>query len=385
MKLQYRLKDYLDATTHTAVGASLRQWTKMLFQNAGQLEWRFIPRILFISIVVILYTPLRIIDRLLYHSKVKQVKVKDPIFILGHYRSGTTFLHYLLCQDQRFKYASTLETINPSTFLGSIGVSRFITNFVLPETRPMDNLKMSPKLPFEEEFAMANICDASLCHGYFFPKDIQKHFDKHVMLDNKESLAEWKKNFYFFCQKLSYRNPEKQLILKTPANTARVAQLLDIFPNAKFIHIYRNPYKVYLSNEGLYEGILPILAFHRAKEKDIETFIMNSYEQTYKRYLKDKKLLRPEQLTELDYESFIKSPIDHLRHIYAQLDLDDFDAVEAAMQSVLDEYKNYRSNQYTMDPQIKKQIANRWSFAFKQFGYDPEANMNTAPMQAVNL
>ncbi len=383
MKIQYTLRNYLDATTHTAVGASLRQWCKMLYRNLGQLEWRFVPRILFISTVVLLYTPLRIFERVFYHNKVKRIKVKDPVFILGHYRSGTTFLHYLMCQDDRFDYASTLQVINPHTFLGSLGVSRFITSFVLPERRPMDNLKMSPKLPFEEEFALANLSDASLCHGYFFPDQLQQQFDEMVMLDTEVAKQEWSKHFYYFCQKLSFRNPGKQLILKTPANTARISAILELFPNAKFVHIHRNPYKVYLSNERLYEGILPILAFHRASDKAVKEFILDSYEKTMRRFIRDRQLLASDQLIEFAYEDFVKDPLRHLSESYQKLGLGEFAPAAPAVQQVLEEYQSYRLNSYSLDEEVREEIADRWAFAFEAFAYSVVGAPEAGPMTKV--
>ena len=37
----------------------------------------------------------------------------DPLFILGHWRSGTTFLHNIFAQDKHFGYTTTYQTVFP--------------------------------------------------------------------------------------------------------------------------------------------------------------------------------------------------------------------------------------------------------------------------------
>ena len=381
MKLRYTLKNYLDATTHCSVGASFSVWFKMILGNITNIEWQFLPRVLFITLMVIIYAPMRLYERLFINRKIKNQKVEDPIFILGHYRSGTTFLHYLVGKDDKLAYASTIEAINPHTFVGNGKFSNFITNFVLPKTRPMDNLKMSPSLPFEEEFAMSNMGDASLSHGFYFPKRIQEHFNKSVLFQSAKMKAEWKKHFYFFLQKMSYKHPGKRLVLKTPANTARVAAILELFPNAKFIHIYRNPYKVYLSSEGLFENILPILSFHKVDNGLMENYILNSYKATYQNFLKDKSLLKKGQLTEVAYENFIKDPMSELDRMYKEIGMDYFEEVKPAVAEVLKEYKSYKTNKYIIDQDLKDKIYKKWSFAFEAFNYSKEGDVADGPIE----
>jgi len=380
MKLTYNLKDYLDATTHSLVGSTLQNWVRLLIKNRKALDWRFSARILFITFLILLYTPLRIIETILFDRKCKNIKVEDPIFILGYYRSGTTFLHYVMGKDERLAFASTLQVINTHSFIGFGELVNAITRWVVPKKRPMDNLKMSPSLPFEEEFALSNMGDASLCNGFFFPQNISKYFDESVMFESVEAKEEWKKNFYFFIQKLSYKHKEKRLLLKTPANTGRLKEILEIFPNAKFVNIYRNPYKVYLSNEGFLENILPLLGFQKAKNESIESYILDSYNKTYRKFFNDKKLLKAEQYAEVAYENFIKNPIKEVGRIYQEIGLTQFATMKPEMQKVLDEYKNYKPNNYVMNEDLQEKIYSKWAVMFEHFNYDKNGSVKDAPL-----
>lgn len=384
MKLTYNFKDYLDATTHSLVGSSLRNWINLLVKNRKVIDWKFGARIFFITLLIFLYSPLRILERLLYDKKCTNIKVEDPIFILGYYRSGTTFMHYLMAEDPGLTYASTLEVINVYSFIGFGKLVNAITRWVVPSKRPMDNLKMSPSLPFEEEFALSNMGSASLCNGFFFPQKIGKYFDDSVMFESETDKEEWKNNFYYFLQKLSYKHKGKRLLLKTPANTARVKEILEIFPNAKFVNIYRNPYRVYLSNEGLLGNILPLLGLQKAKSENIESYIFDSYMKTYNKFIEDKKLFSRGQYAEVAYEHFVKDPLKEFERMYKELNMSHFDRVRPKMQKVLDEYKNYKNNTYEIDADLKQLIYSKWEFMFKYFNYDKNGSMYDPPIIECN-
>ena len=71
----------------------------------------------------------------------------------------------------------------------------------------------------------------------------------------------------FFVKKLNYKHAGKRILLKSPSNTGRVKEILDLYPDACFIHIHRDPFEVYQSNEKLYEKILPLLGFQKVENK----------------------------------------------------------------------------------------------------------------------
>ena len=55
-----------------------------------------------------------------WHAAIEATPCRPPLFVLGHWRSGTTHLHNLLAQDiDQFAYANTYQVINPHTFLAT--------------------------------------------------------------------------------------------------------------------------------------------------------------------------------------------------------------------------------------------------------------------------
>jgi len=81
-----------------------------------------------------------------------------------------------------------------------------------------------------------------------FPRE-SVYYDRYLVaegFDADEKIA-WQAKLMLFLRKLCAFSGARPL-LKNPCHTGRVEMLLDLFPGAKFVHIYRNPYTVYLSN-----------------------------------------------------------------------------------------------------------------------------------------
>src|SRR5262249_39256835 len=137
-----------------------------------------------------------------------------PIFIVGHWRTGTTFLHELLVLDERHSFPTTYECMEPNHFLLTEGFFTRWLKFLLPAQRPMDNMKSGFDRPQEDEFAL---CMMGLPSPYLtiaFPNrgpQFQEYLDFEGV--RPRALARWKKRFYGFLQRVTFRNP-KRLVLK---------------------------------------------------------------------------------------------------------------------------------------------------------------------------
>ena len=371
MKLDYKPSDFFNPT-HTIIGIDAINWFRLLWRNKFAIDIRFLPKAFFLTLFVVLNSPFQLYEYLTYSKKIKHIKVKQPIFILGHPRSGTTYLHYVLSQDPKFAFCQTYEGLAPQVFLSGGTIVKSIMKFFMPDTRPQDNVKAGASLPIEEEFAMGSISQTSWVQGLYFPKNIFNVFDECVTFQRGEKIKEhWKKHFLFFVKKLAFRNPNKTLLLKSPCNTARIKEILELFPDARFIHIHRNPYEVFLSNEGLYEKILPLLGMHRVKNDFMQKYVLYMYEELYKKYLCYCVDIPFNQLLEIPYARFIDDPMKELKKAYQQLELGTFDAVAGFLMREVKQAETYKKNSYSaLDENVKEQIAVRWKFAFDAFGYE---------------
>ena len=104
MKSTFEKKYYLILNKQPLAGTTIVNWIKVLIENKCHIDWQFIPRAVYVTIMIIFTTPLRIIEKRKFDKKYQNIQIKKPIFIIGHWRSGTTFLHYLMGQDKNLGY-----------------------------------------------------------------------------------------------------------------------------------------------------------------------------------------------------------------------------------------------------------------------------------------
>lgn len=194
--------------------------------------------------------PLRLVETLRFNKAIERSRLQeDPIFILGHWRSGTTHLHNVISQDKRLGYLTTLQAIFPTcaVILSRHKLLKRMVASLLPAQRMMDNMKIGVDLPQEEEFSLSCLMTTSH-HCNHFPRTIRESFDKYVLFQTSpDEVANWEKVYQQVIKKASFLANGKRLVLKNPYNTARIPTLLKLYPNAKFIHISRNPYNIYVS------------------------------------------------------------------------------------------------------------------------------------------
>ncbi len=370
-RLTIKKQDYFRLREQPLAGSNLHNWFQLLCENRFQVDLPFIPRALYVTLMIAFLTPFRCIEQRSLAESLKSVKIKDPLFIIGHFRSGTTFLHYLLGNDSQLGYVSTFETMTPSMMIAH---EDFFKNMVmdrLPSKRPMDDLEMHANLPYEEEYAVANLSLFSFYHGWYFPKNWKSYFDRFVLFSNvsEKKINQWKETYTYFLRKISLKNKGKRILLKNPINTGRIKRLLDLFPDAKFIHIYRNPYEVYLSTWKLYQSILPLFSFQHISSTTIDENILYTYQRLYESFLSQKHLIPKENLIEFNYTDFIADPLFYLQKSYETLALPGFSAAKSAFESYREKHRNYKASKYDFSSELKNKVSKRWGFMFDAYDF----------------
>lgn len=351
------------------MGADLPTWFRMLWSSRSQIEGRFYPKCFVLTMMILAYAPLRWWERLRWDKKISQTEVKAPVFIIGHQRSGTTYLHYLLGKDPQFGFLSVKESFMPWLYLSFEKMLQRMLGERMPDKRPMDNLRLGVDMPTEPEYSIGNMTWASMIPGYYFPKQLYRSFRQFVLFDDPKAKKAWQKALKYFMQKLTLKHGGQQLIIKAPENLSRVEAILEVFPDAKFIHIYRDPYRVYFSTERLYGITLPMVAMQYWPKAIESEFILKSYKETFLKYFESRQLIPEGNLAEIKYEDFIGNEIETLREVYKKLGLN-FDAAEPHIRSEVRSYKGYKTNKYEYDPEKMEQIYAAWEPVFKELGYE---------------
>lgn len=357
-------------SAHILSGSTFRNIRNLLADNNFKVAPKFVPRLLLTLPMVFLSIPFIVLERLLYNQKIKKTSIKAPVFILGYPRSGTTFLMYLMSKDPQFAFCRMYECMGPNVMFTFGGVLRYIAGKVLPSKRPMDNLELGADLPKEEEFALGSMGLESMANAIYFPKQFSNYFDRFVLFkDDPKERINFSNNLIRLFKKLTLKNNNKQLLLKSPFNTGRVKLLLELFPDAKFIHIHRHPFSVFSSNEKLYESVIPQVSFQEIENSEMENHIFYTYKETMKQYFEDRKLLTKENLYEMRYDDFVARPLEHLKELYSKLNIPNFNNAQSFFTDELKNYKNYRTNLHNDDELKKAKVFDEWQFAYDVLGY----------------
>ncbi|MEM8679736.1 MAG: sulfotransferase [Planctomycetota bacterium] len=293
--------------------------------------------------------------------------VDDPIIVTGHWRSGTTLLHELFALDQRLSYPTTFQCFNPLSFRVSGWFMKPLTQITLPEHRPMDNLRVSWDAPQEDEFALLNMGLPTPYRRIAWPNHPAPYLNYLDMEGLSEAALEtWKEGLLTFLQYLNLF-VGKRLVLKSPPHTGRMAVLRQIFPNARFVHITREPERLIPSTMHLWAALDHANALRVPNFKNLREYVFTCFERMYRGYLRDEPEVPETHLITIRFRDLVKDTEQTMRQVYQQLELGDFDECAAAVREYMGRNRDYKQNQHPMVPDLQAEIDRRCGFYRDRF------------------
>lgn len=306
-------------------------------------------------------------------GRLSERSMESPVFIIGHWRSGTTFVHNVLSKDPQFGYCTTYETVFPHLMLWGRPFFRWCMKSLMPSSRPADSLELNPDQPQEEEFALANLTPCSYYHFWSFPKNIPEFREKYLLMRglSSEEKEEFSRNVHKIMELAMYTAPERarRFLSKNPPHTARVRELLEIYPDAKFIYLVRNPYTVFKSTMNFIGNTLRTTALQELSKEELEKQILITYKDMYDKYETDKSLVPQGNLIEVRFEDFEKDPIAEAGRIYSVLGLGDFASACPLMESYIAGKRGFHKNKYVYDAHTMAVVDENWHEAVAKWGY----------------
>ena len=356
---------------HPLMGCNLPNLMKILAIN-GFVAPNRLPQIGLILAATLSRLPFSWAERILVAQSSKSLK-SPPIFIIGHWRSGTTYLYNLLSRDRAFTTVSPLATGLPEDFLLLAKLIQPLLEKALPSDRKIDQVPVNPDSPQEDEIALANMQSISFYHGLYFPQRFRANFDAGIFFTgcSPQEVEQWQKAMTYFLTKLQLQHPNRCLLIKNPVYTARVALLRVMFPNAKFIHIYRNPYLVFQSMRNFYHTLLAEMALQPYDHVSIDEIILESYPKMMNSLLEDRAKLEQDQFVEVRFEELKADPLIQIEQIYQHLNLDNFATAKPDFQQYLNSLSPYRQNRYQFNPVDNQQVEKYWQPFIDRWQYKP--------------
>lgn len=237
----------------------LRSWLPAPDQPARQLWRRWLVLVVFwplLLVLLLINTAGLALDRLLF-AGYRRVVIREPLFVLGVPRSGTTFLHRLLALDEnRFTTTALWELIFAPSITQRffwLGLTRLDTIIGRPLARllqvferralgGLDEIHSTGLVAPEEDYlALAPVLG---CFLLVLPLPDERlwrlaHGDRDLTEREKRRILRFYRGFVQ--RHLWFHGPEKTFLSKNPSFTPWLNMLAGEFPDARFVACFRNP------------------------------------------------------------------------------------------------------------------------------------------------
>lgn len=350
------------------------------FYKANKITFKYYPRLIVLGLINLINFPFRTYERIFINPAFTNKSIdEDPIFILGHWRSGTTHLHNILSQDPQMGFTTTFQSVFPDTLFNKAG--RFIfenfTKLLIPGTRKGDNVTLATANPQEEEFALGDKTLISFYYFWMFPRHIMKYYNSFVRFQgvSKEDITAWKMDYRLLIKKALINTKRRRFLSKNPTNTARIKVLLEMFPNAKFIHIHRNPVEVFLSTHHFFEKMMPHLQLQSIEQEKLDDHIINLYKSLMNDFFDQKEFIPSGNLIEISYEELEENPEALIKSIYDKLNISGHDLANPFFHAYLKQMESYSKNKHKIKKDQLHNILEEWAFAMQKLNYNIPLNI----------
>jgi hypothetical protein len=371
--MDWRLKMLQACGPGVLSGIRLGDWLRLLRKYWREVDLSRVPRVCAITLQSFKNSSVGLVERRRFGAAVEKVVIQPPLFVLGHWRSGTTLLHELLSQDDRFAYPTSYQTAFPHIFLTSEALDSHLLKPFMPSRRPMDNMGLSLASPQEDEFALCSSSQKSSCMQWVFPRR-REEFRKFLTFKATEpaDIADWQQAFLTFIKKVQWRY-QRPLLLKSPQHTARIRLLLELFPDAKFVHIHRDPFRVFQSSRQLFQVLFAWHGLQRPELESLDDWIIEQYREVFEAFFEQQTLIPPGRFHEVSFEELERDPVEQVREVYRALDLPDFRVVEPKLRSYVSSLAGYRKNEFSdLSLELKQRLRHEWAASFEKWGYSAE-------------
>lgn len=351
-------------------GMTLRNLFRVLSRNGFQVDRRCLGHLAYLGCVGLTNSVCSFLENILYSSQVRKVRIEHPpLFVLGIWRSGTTHLHNLLSLDENLNAPRAYQAFYPSHFRTTERLGSKIIDLMLPPTRPMDNMAFGSAVPMEDEVAVAALSTVSPYMRVLFPlSDDVPYTEQDPERLPQAAVGEWKKCFILFLKKLTLSS-SKRLVLKAPPHMGRIRIILELFPEAQFVHIVRNPYKVFLSAKHLWHELGSHSCLQIPDDELLERRILQWYMDLFLLFERDRNMIPEGSLHEMKFEELQAKPLQELEALYNTLGMVGFESFKERAETYLQSIRGYQKNVYNLDENAREKVSHHWREAFERYGY----------------
>jgi hypothetical protein len=246
--------------------------------------------------------------------------IRQPVFIIGMPRTGTTILHALLHEDPAHRSPLCWECLlphpvpQPDTFRDNEQLHTVRKEFgQLFQLVPDFKRKHHMEADTPQECIGINALDFNTFQtsAQFYMPSYMQYFEQQA---DKLQTMRWHKRFLQYLQSGGVR--AERWLLKSPVHLIRLREIFAVYPDARIIMTHRHPAKVVASAASLICSV-------RSLYSDYEDPVRTGYEQadTWSKYFEKfldsrEKLGKEDQIIDLKFEDFVADQFDSVRRIY---------------------------------------------------------------------
>jgi hypothetical protein len=268
--------------------------------------------------------------------------VQPPLFIIGHWRSGTTILHQLMALDPQFTYPSNYVCFCPHHFLLTEWLLADGFESIAPPTRMIDELPFDAATPQEDEFALLGLGAPSPYRALAFPAsglDMAQELRRFSSDSRRQTL--WKRKVAWFIRGLSWRE-RKRIVLKSPPHTLRVQSLLELYPNAQFVWISRDRGATVASTVAMWKKLCQTQSFCVLDDSCLASTVARSVDVFANETAGLHDRLKPNQFYHLRFEALLANPVAEMQKLYTALQIGRFRYSQPPMLRLLQSIKAHK-------------------------------------------
>jgi Sulfotransferase family len=322
-------------------------------------------------------------DRQLYPNIARR-EIREPLFIVGLPRSGTSVLHRLLGADPEHRCPLMWEVRSPSPptrvdekrRIQSATQSCKFFNWLVPTFRhahtvgaevPQECVSLMTPTFLSDQFDAMYYVPAY--RTWFFRQDLRPAYQYHRR----------------FLQHLQFRRAARRWILKAPTHMFAMPALLSVYPDAVFVQTHRTPVDSMASVSSLVtilrsafsDAVDPLIVCREA---------IDYWSETMKKFLRERDRLANNRICDIQYDEIRREPIRAVRRIYEYFGWSLSHEAERRMRVLVASQAKRQSANHRYDLSQFGASANRVLSAFatycQRFGLDQRAVCSRSKQRA---